>query len=530
MQDNMIQATNPILSGFYPDPSICRVGEDFYLVNSSFAYFPGVPIFHSRNLAEWKQIGNILDRPSQVPLNKSGHSGGIFAPTIRYYNGKFYMITTNVNFGGNFLVTADRPEGPWSEPYYLHAPGIDPSLFFDDDGNCYYVGTRPNPAGVRYNGDWEIWVQRLDLEQMKLVGESHAIWKGALKDVIWPEGPHIYKKDGYYYLLIAEGGTGPEHAVTVARSKDIFGPYTGNPKNPILTHRHLGKDYPICYVGHADLVDDINGNWYMVMLASRRCEGYIGLGRETFLAKVVWEDGWPVVNPGVGKLEDKVELPFEGSSPAPEKQQTLAGFGKDKYDVLMLRNPKEQFYSEENGKIRLSFLPETLKELESPAYLGFRQLEYNYEAELSVEFDKLSDKEEFGLAILQSNEYHMLFRLKNKKDGSGKLALQVVKCLKSEDNVLAEKQLAPEDLMQEHASEAGANKTIKIKIKGHGQRADFYIINGQNELPLIINADIHEMSTDIAGGFVGNTIGVYASGNGAKSDNFINILDFTIRY
>lgn len=524
--DNMIQAINPILSGFYPDPSICRVGEDFYLVNSTFAYFPGVPIWHSKNLADWEQIGNVLDRPSQVPLNKSGHSGGIFAPTIRYYNGTFYMITTNVSGGGNFLVTAKDPAGPWSEPYYLDAPGIDPSLFFDDDGSCYYVGTRPNPAGVRYNGDWEIWVQKLDLEQMKLAGESKAIWKGALKDVIWPEGPHIYKKDGYYYLMIAEGGTGPEHAVTVARSRDIFGPYTGNPKNPILTHRHLGKDYPVCYVGHADLVDDINGNWYMVMLASRRCEGYIGLGRETFLAKVVWEDGWPVVNPGVGKLEDIVELPFDGAGSKARKQQTLSDLGKNKYDILMLRNPKEQFYENNSGVVKLRFLPETLKELESPAYLGFRQLSYEYEANLAVEFEKLSDTEEFGLAILQSNEYHMLFRLSYNKRTAA-YNLQLVKCLNLQDHILGEKQVPSDELKADSASSA---KKITLKVKCHGQKADFYAVTGHKEFPFILNADIHEMSTDIAGGFVGNTIGVYASGNGVVTDNCINISDFTIRY
>lgn len=521
----MVKAINPILSGFYPDPSICRVGEDFYLVNSTFAYFPGVPVWHSKNLADWEQIGNVLDRPSQIPLDKSKHSGGIFAPTIRYNNGTFYMITTNVSAGGNFIVTAKKPEGPWSEPYYLNSPGIDPSLFFDDDGICYYVGTRPNPEGVRYNGDWEIWVQKLDLNQMKLVGDSHAVWKGALRDVIWPEGPHIYKKDGYYYLLIAEGGTGPEHAVTVARSRNIFGPYTGNPKNPILTHRHLGKNYPVTYVGHADLVDDPAGNWYMVMLASRRCEGYIGLGRETFLAKVVWEDGWPIVNPGVGKLEDIVELPFDGAKQKTGKEQTLSDLGRNKYDVVMLRNPKEQFYENNNGVVKLKFLPETLKELESPAYLGFRQLEYDYEAELDAEFENLSETEEFGLAILQSNEYHMLFRIR--KENADSIALQVVKCVNLKDNILGEKLLSKKDL----SAFAGTNtKRIRIKIKGHGQKADFYINNGPDELPVILNVDIHEMSTDVAGGFVGNTIGVYASGNGVRTDNFININKFIICY
>ena len=205
-------AKNPVLSGFYPDPSICRVGEDYYMVNSSFAYFPGIPVFHSRDLAHWEQIGNALDREEQLPLSGSEISRGIFAPTIRYHEGTYYIITTNVDHGGNFVITAQDPKGPWSVPHYLGdaAEGIDPSLFFDEDGKCYYVGTRPNPSGVRHNGDWEIWIEELDLHAMCLKGAGTAVWKGALKDCIWPEGPHLYKKDGWYYLMIAEGGTGPE--------------------------------------------------------------------------------------------------------------------------------------------------------------------------------------------------------------------------------------------------------------------------------------------------------------------------------
>jgi len=525
----MIHASNPILSGFYPDPSICRVGEDYYLVNSSFAYFPGVPIWHSKNLAEWKQIGNVLDRKSQIPLNNSRHSGGIYAPTIRYYNGIYYLITTNVSGGGNFIVTAEKPEGPWSEPYFLgeEAPGIDPSLFIDSEGTCYYVGTRPNPEGVRYNGDWEIWVQKLDLISMKLIGKSYAIWKGALKDVIWPEGPHLYQKDGYYYLMIAEGGTGPNHAVTVARSKDIFGPYENNPNNPILTHRHLGKDYPIIYVGHGDLVNDTEGNWYMIMLASRRCEGYVGLGRETFLAKVVWEDEWPVVNPGVGKLEALVELPFEGDSPKTRDVQSLKDINTNKYDVVKLRNPKDEFFKNNNEKIRLKFLPETLKELESPAYLGFRQLEYNYEATLVIEFDMLNEGDETGFVILQSNEYHIKFCIKSEeKSTDNLLKFQVIKCTNKEDHLLAEKLIPSSELKLGDIDRMG----IRIKVKGHGQKADFIWINSEEEVPMLGNVDIHEMSTEIAGGFVGNTLGVYATSNGTSSENFIDITELTIRY
>ena len=299
---------NPIIPGFHPDPSICRVGSKYYMVHSTFAYFPGVPIFESEDLCRWKQIGNVLDRDSQIQLTGCAHSEGIFAPTIRYHQGKFYMITTNVPEVNNFIVTADRPEGPWSEPYYLDsAAGIDPSLFFDEDGTCYYIGQRYK-ATQKHPGDCEIWIQKLNLDTMRLERDAIAVLDGFQKNAIWPEGPHLYRKDGYYYIIHAEGGTGLHHSVVVARSHHVFGPYEYCPCNPILTHRHLGKDYPVTCAGHADLVEDGKGNWYMVLLACRPQEGYTLLGRETFLAKVRWEDGWPVVSPGVGRLEETVEV------------------------------------------------------------------------------------------------------------------------------------------------------------------------------------------------------------------------------
>lgn len=520
----MIQVTNPILSGFYPDPSICRVGEDFYLVNSSFAYFPGVPIWTSKNLADWKQIGNVLTRESQIPLKSCRHSQGIYAPTIRYLNGVFYMITTNVSGGGNFIVTANNPAGPWSEPYFLgeEAQGIDPSLFFDEDGSCYYVGTRPNPEGVRYNGDWEIWCQKLDLSSMKLTGQSYAIWKGALRDVIWPEGPHLYQKGDYYYLMIAEGGTGPNHAVTIARSKNIYGPYENNPNNPILTHRHLGKDYPVIYVGHADLVDDTNGNWYMVMLASRRYDGYCALGRETFLAKVRWEEDWPIVNPGIGKLEEVVELPFEKQEILHKRVQSIDHFSEEAFDVVMLRNADRNFYELIDGILRIQYLPVTMKDLDSPAFLGFRQLSYQYEAVLDILVHNLSNTEEAGLVLLQSNEYHLLFRIKTSENQEDALVIQVVKCLGGKDMILSEYTL--------ENMKASENSRIMLKVKGHGQQADFILLIEDWEIPVLQNADIHELSTEVAGGFVGNTIGVYASSCGQQSENRADILGFTISY
>lgn len=341
----MSKFKNPIMKGFYPDPSVCRVGNKFYLVNSTFTYFPGVPIFESENLVNWVQIGNVLDRKEQDDLENLDFSLGIYAPTIRYNNGIFYMITTNIGHGGNFIVKSPKPQGPWSKPYFIKdAAGIDPSLFFDDDGKVYYVGTRGNSKGEKFSGDGEIWAQEIDLDKMELIREPHILWYGAMRNVPWAEGPHLYKKDGYYYLLISEGGTGINHCLTIARSKNIFGEYEGNPKNPIITHRHLGKDYPIINVGHGDLVESEDGNWYIVLLASRPCKGYCNLGRETFLVRVVWEDGWPVVNPGEGKILFEQELGME-AQPVQENRHYDFLQKQLGYEWLFLRNSNEGLYS-----------------------------------------------------------------------------------------------------------------------------------------------------------------------------------------
>lgn len=227
-----ITLQNPLLPGFYPDPSICRVEDDFYMVTSSFSYYPGVPIFHSRDLAHWEQIGHVLDRPEQLPADPYAISGGIFAPTIRYHEGLFYMITTNVNHGGNFIVTAEKAEGPWSAPHWIEgAEGIDPSLFWDDDGRAYYTGTCMTKPGEKQM----IWLSEIDLEKFVLVGEKTKIWGGAMENAAWPEAPHMYKVNGYYYLMIAEGGTEHFHSETIARAEKITGPYESYRGNPILT-------------------------------------------------------------------------------------------------------------------------------------------------------------------------------------------------------------------------------------------------------------------------------------------------------
>ena len=504
----MTTAHNPILKGFYPDPSVCRVGDDFYIVCSSFVYAPGVPIFHSKDLAHWEQIGHVLHDEEQLPV--SGEiSRGIFAPTIREHNGTFYMITTNVSHGGNFVVTAKDPAGPWSKPYYLgeDAPGIDPSLFFDDDGKCYYVGTRPNPEGVRYNGDWEIWVQELDLNTMKLTGESMAIWKGAVKDVIWPEGPHLYKKDGYYYLLHAEGGTGPEHAISVARSKELFKWFEGCPRNPIFSHRNLGKDYPIIYAGHGDLVDDKDGNYYIVMLASRPCQKHCSIGRETFLAKVEWEEGWPVINPGIGKLTDDVELPFEEHPFAKENDWSdTLHFFTEKLDARFVgiekRNKEIYSLTERPGFMRLHTRKERLEDTCYPSYLGLRQKDYSFKVNTRVEFNPANENECGGLALFQNHANHLVAEIVKK---NGALALQVRTVIKGEEKVIASTPL--------HSPAA------EIEIKAKNQCASVWLIRDNNYILVKDDVDLLPYTTEEAGGFVGCTVGMYTSSNGEESSN-----------
>lgn len=522
----MVIAKNPILSGFYPDPSICAVGEDFYLVNSSFAYFPGLPVFHSRDLAHWEQIGNCMERVSQLPLAGAKHSGGLFAPTIRYHEGTFYVICTNVTHGGNFIVTAQNPAGPWSEPSYLEgADGIDPSLFFDEDGRCYYIGTHPNPAGCQYDGDWYIWVQELDLAAMKLVGEVHNVWNGAMRGVHWPEGPHLYKKGEYYYILHAEGGTGPEHAVSVCRSRNVFGPYENNFCNPIFTHRHLGSAYPIQYVGHADLVETSRGDWYMVMLAVRPLKGYTTLGRETFLARVIWEKDWPVVNPGVGMLTDTVEINLPEWKPETviNQKEKYYDFTKQRSlgaEFLTIRNPQEGSYTLTEKGLQISFGKYTLKEKESPSYLALRQENHFFEAAAVLSTANLSERKKAGIALVQSNEYHL--RAEVSRGAAGKIKIKGFLCKGGQDELVCSREILL------------TGETLSLHLRVKGLTAEMFWENeetGEDNL-LFDKLDISSLSTETAGGFVGCTVGMYAveeeetAGGAAGSGEYALFISF----
>ena len=281
----------PVLSGFHPDPSICRVGETYYLATSSFEYAPGVPIFRSTDLRSWELIGHALDRPSQLDVSKAGPSGGIFAPTLRHHDGRFWLITTNwSDDGGQLLVHADDPAGPWSEPVRIpSAVGIDPDLAWDDDDTCLM-----SYAGFGPGGGEGIVQSAIDPLTGEVLTESRWLWSGTGGK--FPEGPHLYRVGDWWYLLIAEGGTERGHAVTIARSRSPQGPFESNPRNPLITHR--GTDEPVQNTGHADLVERPDGSWAIVyhgVRARGSSPEWHVLGRETFADEVVWDDGWPVL-------------------------------------------------------------------------------------------------------------------------------------------------------------------------------------------------------------------------------------------
>lgn len=276
--------TNPVVPGFFPDPSVCRVGADYYLACSSFEYFPGIPLFHSRDLVHWTQIGNALDRPEQLRLPPGTRSsGGLYAPTLRHHDGRFWLIVTNVSADGNLLFTAADPAGPWSDPVPLPGVhGIDPDLAWDEDGTCWCT-----VAGISQ--------VRLDPYTGETLDEPRRTWSGT-PGAKAPEAPHLHHIGDYWYLVIAEGGTERCHGVSVARSRRPDGPFEPCPANPVLTHR--GTDHPIQNTGHGDLVQGPDGSWWLLFLGVRPSGGSPGwhvLGRETFLAPVTWEDGWPVV-------------------------------------------------------------------------------------------------------------------------------------------------------------------------------------------------------------------------------------------
>ena len=533
-QDTFI---NPIINGGYPDPSIVRVENDFYIVNSSFEYFPALPIHHSKDLVNWELIGYGIDRPSQgtgkVNLYDVQQQGGIHAPSIRYHDGLFYIVTTNVYSPVdkskptemvNFILTAKNPAGPWSDPYVIEgAPGIDPDIFFDDNGKVWFVGTH-DTGNPNKNGIGEIWIQELDLNNWKLKGQRHSIWRGACGGCC-VEGPHIYKQYGRYYLMVAEGGTSYNHAVMIASSKNIEGPYDSNPKNPILTSRHLSNNNWVHSTGHADLVQLKDKRWYMVSLGIRNeMDSTSNMGRETHLMPVVWEEAWdnwvevekgrwepviikwPVVAPNTGKVERNSSIPFL------EKKQNINysfydDFTSSKLDLQwnFRRVPRENTYelNSKNKTLKLNLSPESFELRSQYNLMGFRQKETEFEYSSSMNFKAKKNFSEAGLSIFSQDDNYINFTVK-KHNNKTLLNLSV----KPRDQKL--------DIIKSIPLKYNENIILKIVSKDN-KYIYYYSLDDGNSFDMFTETGANLV---LCKGYIGTNLGLYASSNGYKTKEY----------
>ncbi len=404
---------NPVIPGFYSDPSLCRDGEDYYAVFSSFEFFPGVPVFHSRDLVNWRQITYCLSRRSQLELKDAVTSDGIYAPTLRRHSGTWYMITSNrcSKEGNHFYVSSPSMSGPFSGPVWITNPdgssidGVDPSLFFDEDGQVYFSCVAWDEHGQG------IGQARVDLQSGRLLEPLHIVWHGT--GGTFPEGPHTYRINGWYYLMIAEGGTEYGHKVSIARSRKIDGPYESCPRNPILTQNYqYVQSGCIQGVGHGDLFEAHDGTWWIIVHGFRTSLGKLHhLGRETMLAPVSWDaDGWPVVSEN-GWLDETIPLHGAFSEAV---QEPVPGFRDDFSDSSLslnwnfLRNPDLRRYHLQASRGKGLALTGTARFLDqegSPVWLGTRQRHFDCQVHVNMSFSP-GEGDEAGLTVYQTPEHH----------------------------------------------------------------------------------------------------------------------------
>jgi xylan 1,4-beta-xylosidase len=500
-EDRIASYRNPVIPGFHPDPSVVRVGTDYYLVTSSFEFFPGVPVFHSRDLVHWKPLGHALTRESQLPLANARASGGIYAPTIRHHAGTFYMVTTNTDGGGNFYVTARDPAGPWSEPVWIREQGgIDPSLFFDEDGTAYLTTNGGAPGGKGPRG---IYQSTIDLATGRLLTPPRHIWGGT--GGRYPEGPHLYRIRGRYYLMISEGGTEYGHMVTIARSGSPWGPFEPCPRNPFFTHRDTEMDVPIQGTGHADLVLDHEGGWWMVFLAFRPVGGWYWhhLGRETYLAPVTWDtDGWPVVNEG--RLVTP-EMAVRGLPAAPwPKPETRTGFASPAGpEWTYLRNPDPASYTlgETPGWLTLRGQAIGLEASSSPTWIGRRQEHLACVATTRVDFEPAEDGEEAGLTVYRSPEHR--YEIAVGRTGGRR-------------RVFVRQTIGPSLQAVTASAPVDGREPVVLRVEAQPEAYSFSFGLGEapKEWTPLGTAPTRFLSTEVARGFTGAFFALYATGSG----------------
>lgn len=518
-KDNPLQPDEfytPILQGCYPDPSITRKGNDYYLVNSSFAMVPGVPIFHSTDLVNWKQIGHVLDRPSQLKVEQSGISEGIYAPDIKYnpWNDTFYMITTQFSGGmGNMVVKTKDPHEGWSDPVKLKFDGIDPSLFFDDNGKAYLLhNDAPAPGKEQYNGHRVIKMWEYDLAADRVVPGSDKVIVDGGTDIkqkpIWIEGPHLYKKDGHYYLMCVEGGTGGWHSEVIFKSDSPMGPFVPAKNNPILTQRYFAKDRvnKVDWSGHADLVEGPGGKYYGVFLAIRPNEkGLVNTGRETFLLPVDWSGEFPVFENGLIPLKPKLKMAESIQNQTgingffPNGNFTFTENFKNKkldYRWIGIRGALENFITLISEGLVLNPFQTTIKAKSPTSTLFYRQQHASFEANTNLKYKPNSEKDLAGFVCYQSETFNYVFGI-TKKGNDYFIVLEKTEKGNS-------KLIASEKIM--------ITTAVKLQIIAKGNDYSFnYALDGINfkNLGGTVSGDI--LSTDIAGGFTGSLIGLYST-------------------
>ncbi|MGR4877483.1 glycoside hydrolase family 43 protein [Pseudoxanthomonas sp. LARHCG66] len=512
------QFRNPVVAGFYPDPSAIRVGDDFYLVTSTFGYFPGLPVFHSTDLVSWTQIGNAIHRPDQIHYgDKEELTRGLFAATLAHRDGTFYVANTCFYCDrGNFVVTARHPAGPWSDPIWLGVSGIDPSLFFDDDGSAWVVHNDVPDGTLRYDGHRAVWLQRFDFDKRERVGGRILLVDGGADPSTNPEhveGPHIFKHDGWYYLTAAEGGTGEQHAQMIWRSRKLTGPYEAFPGNPSLTQRDLDPTRidPVTSTGHAQFVQLKDGAWWAVFLATRPYRGnQYNLGRETFLLPVTWKDGWPVILPRGERVPMVVKRPDLPRNPQPLPTSGPIAW-TERFDApalplswMTLHPPRTRWYT--TGAQGLALSPGTMPlggfgaTPGQPSYVAHRLQHHHATLETTIASFDPSPGELAGLALLQNEYGHYVLGVE--RDARG-LAVSLYR-RSSRDGAKEGERVARIPL------DANAMPiTLRFRLDGPRLDADYALAPGEWR-SVASGLDASLLSVETAGGFIGNTFGPYA--------------------
>lgn len=498
-----MQYENPVIKGFYPDPSICKHEDTYYLVCSTFNYFPGVPLFESKDLVNWDLIGYTLSRESQLELAGTGNAGGIYAPTIRCHNGRFYMVTTHVSHS-HFYVWTDDIYGEWSEPIWVDQEGIDPSLYFEDD-KVYFMSN-----GNDTEGNAAVLQCEIDVATGKKITETQFIWSGSGGRYL--EAPHLYKINDTYYIIASEGGTEYGHMVIYAKGETPYGPFEQYPSNPVLTNRDLGG-YQLQGAGHADLIEDNDGNWWMVHLAFRqlsRYEMHHILGREVCLVPVTFdEDGWFSVDGGITtKMIVETDKISDAVIQKPLPIYTFDGPSWSK-EWTFLRNPKMENYEIEDGMLKLKATDVKLTDsVNSPSFIALRQRELHGSIEVKVKVTE----QEAGLTFYMNDHHHYDFAVV-KSPSCTKIIKR--RCVGDIEFIQEQQVIASDEVVLQVVFD---NQAYRLQAIVDGETVDFGSCHARY------------LSKETADGFTGVVMGLYAQGMHDSKDFSAEFSSFKCSY